>query len=115
MTQTREERKESTRRAILEAAMRMASEQSLVAVSLRRIAKEVGVVPTAFYRHFDSVEQLGLVLVDEALESLRVPLNEVRRPDLDLSTIVEDSVEVLAQHVWENPEHYAFILSLIHI
>jgi AcrR family transcriptional regulator len=47
------------------------------------VAKEVGIVPTAFYRHFESVEQLGLVLVDESFVSLRAMLRDVRRePEL---------------------------------
>ena len=54
MTETRGERKERTRRAILDAALELCEDSSLVALSLRQVAKEVGIVPTAFYRHFDS-------------------------------------------------------------
>ena len=56
MTQTRVERKERTRRAILDAALELCEDSSLVALSLRQVAKEVGIVPTGFYRHFDSIE-----------------------------------------------------------
>ena len=37
-------------------------------------------MPTAFYRHFDSIESLGLALVDESFVSLRAMLRDVRRP-----------------------------------
>ena len=71
MTQTRVERKERTRRAILDAALELCEDSSLVALSLRQVTKEVGIVPTGFYRHFDSIESLGLSLVDESFASLR--------------------------------------------
>jgi AcrR family transcriptional regulator len=73
---TRVERKERTRRAILDAALVLCENSSLAAVSLRQVAKEVGIVPTAFYRHFDSVESLGLALVDESFVSLRAMLRD---------------------------------------
>ena len=57
--ESRGERKERTRRAILDAALDLCEDSSLVALSLRQVAKEVGIVPTAFYRHFDSIEDLG--------------------------------------------------------
>ena len=93
----RAERKERTRRAILDAALVLCENSSLAAVSLRQVAKEVGIVPTAFYRHFDSVESLGLALVDESFVSLRAMLRDVRRPGTSatFSEIVDGSVETL--------------------
>ncbi|WP_278256352.1 TetR family transcriptional regulator [Nocardioides convexus] len=76
MTETRVERKERTRRAILDAALALSEETTLVALSLRQVAKEVGIVPTAFYRHFPSIEDLGLALVEESLDTLRALLRE---------------------------------------
>ena len=52
MTESRVKRKEKTRRAILDAALALSADSTLVALSLRQVAKEVGIVPTAFYRHF---------------------------------------------------------------
>ena len=42
--------------------------QSFSSISLRQVTREVGVVPTAFYRHFDDMESLGRAL---AIEELR--------------------------------------------
>src|SRR5690606_22108465 len=50
---SRAARKERTRQALLDAGLRLAADHTLAAVSLRHIAREVGIVPTAFYRHFD--------------------------------------------------------------
>lgn len=109
VTTTRTEQKERTRRAILDAALTLCEGSSLVALSLRAVAKEVGIVPTAFYRHFDSIEALGLALVEESFTSLRAMLRDVRRGSPAYGDIVDSSVEVLRAHVAESPRHFAFI------
>jgi len=110
MTETRGERKGRTRRAILDAALELCEDSSLVALSLRQVAKQVGIVPTAFYRHFDSIESLGLALVDESFVSLRAVLRDVRRSDPELKDIVDRSVDVLVEHVLAQRQHFAFIV-----
>ena len=79
--ESRLERKERTRRAILDAALELCEDSSLVALSLRQVAGRVGIVPTGFYRHFESIESLGMALVDESFASLRaMPGLDVVRP-----------------------------------
>ncbi|HEY9393797.1 MAG TPA: TetR family transcriptional regulator, partial [Nocardioides sp.] len=77
--ESRAERKLRTRRAILDATLELCTDSSLTALSLRQVAKQVGIVPTAFYRHFDSIESLGLALVEESFDSLRDLFRDVRR------------------------------------
>ena len=110
MTETRGERKERTRRAILDAALDLCEDSSLVALSLRQVAKEVGIVPTAFYRHFDSIEDLGLALVDESfvLAARDAARRTPRRPGAS-SDIVDSSVRVLVEHVHHQRAHFLFI------
>lgn len=109
--ESRIERKERTRRALLEAALRLADESTLAGVSLRQMAKEVGIVPTAFYRHFASLDDVGLTLVDESFVSLRSMLREVRRSETATSSgeIVDHSLRILVEHVRRHREHFAFI------
>ncbi|MGK2875430.1 MAG: TetR family transcriptional regulator [Nocardioides sp.] len=109
MTETRGERKERTRRAILDAALDLCEDSSLVALSLRGVAKEVGIVPTAFYRHFDSIEDLGLALVGESLDSLRSVLRDARRLAAGVEEIIDASVGVLIARVRAEEQHFAFI------
>lgn len=109
MTETRGERKERTRRAILDAALALGEDTSLSALSLRQVAKEVGIVPTGFYRHFDSIEALGLALVEEAFGSLRAMLRDVRRGDPAFGDIVDGSVAILVDHVHQQRAHFLFI------
>jgi AcrR family transcriptional regulator len=106
---TRVERKERTRRAILDAALRLSEESSLGALSLRQVAKEVGIVPTAFYRHFESIEALGLALVDESFASLRAMLRDVRRGDPAFDDMADRSINVLVEHVHRQHAHFLFI------
>jgi AcrR family transcriptional regulator len=106
---TRGERKERTRRAIMDAALALSEDSSLGALSLRQVAKEVGIVPTAFYRHFDSVEALGLALVDESFVSLRAMLLDVRRGDPAFDAMVDRSINVLVEHVHRQRAHFLFI------
>ena len=107
--ESRGERKERTRRAILDAALALCEDSSLVALSLRQVAREVGVVPTAFYRHFDSIEALGLALVDESFVSLRAMLRDVRSSDPKFDAAVDRSVTVLVEHVHQRRSHFLFI------
>ncbi|MGZ4452897.1 MAG: TetR family transcriptional regulator [Nocardioides sp.] len=112
MTETRAEQKERTRRAILDAALDLTAESGLTSLSLRSVAKEVGVVPTAFYRHFDSIDALGLALVEEAFVSLRAMLSAVRQPEVieSLVGIVDSSVRIVTEHVRAQPAHFAFLI-----
>src|ERR1700704_3569846 len=77
-TLSRQERKEATRRAIVAAALRLLDERSFSALSLREVTRQAGIVPAAFYRHFDSMEALGLVLIDESFRMLRDMLRSAR-------------------------------------
>lgn len=108
-TESRSDKKERTRRAILDAALRLTEDTGLAGLSLRQVAKEVGLVPTAFYRHFDSIDQLGLVLVEECFGSLRAMIRDVRQGNPSLGQIVDRSVEVLITHVRDEHAHFGFI------
>ena len=109
MAESRVERKERTRQSILDAALRLCEDSSLIALSLRQVAKEVGIVPTGFYRHFASIEDLGRALVDDCFVSLRAMLRDVRRDDPSYRDIVDRSVAVLHEHVRRQHSHFLFI------
>lgn len=108
-TLSREERKESTRRAIVAAALKLLDDRSFGALSLREVTREVGIVPAAFYRHFQSMEALGLALIDESFRALRDMLREARAGRLDPNRVIESSVDVLVDSVNEQREHWRFI------
>src|ERR1700742_4771728 len=106
---SREERKEATRRAIVAAALKLLDERSFSGLSLREVTREAGIVPGAFYRHFESMEALGLVLIDESFRTLRDTLREARAGKLDPNRVIESSVEILVGSVAERREHWRLI------
>ncbi|MGB3356898.1 MAG: TetR family transcriptional regulator [Mycobacterium sp.] len=106
---TRDQRKQATRRAIVEAALHLLAERSFSALSLREVTREAGIVPAAFYRHFDSMESLGLVLIDESFRTLRDMLRGARAGKLDPNRVIESSVEILVDGVQGRREHWRFI------
>ncbi|NGN92119.1 TetR family transcriptional regulator [Nocardioides sp. KC13] len=107
--ESRAERKLRTRRAILDATLELSTDSSLTALSLRQVAKQVGIVPTAFYRHFDSIESLGLALVEESFDSLRDLFRDVRRNAQADKDIVDGSIDALVDHVHRRRDHFGFI------
>lgn len=108
-TPSREERKEATRRAIIAAALKLLAETSFSGLSLREVTREAGIVPAAFYRHFESMEALGLVLIDESFRSLRETLRAARTGRLDPNRVIDSTVEILTASVTQQREHWRFI------
>lgn len=66
-------------------------------------------MPAAFYRHFDSMEALGLVLIDESFRALRDMLRGARAGRLDPNRVIESSVDILIEGVNQRREHWRFI------
>jgi AcrR family transcriptional regulator len=106
---SREERKEATRRAIIAAALKLLDDRSFGSLSLREVTREAGIVPAAFYRHFESMEALGLVLIDESFRTLRDMLRGARAGRLDPNRVIESSVEIVVASITERREHWRFI------
>jgi AcrR family transcriptional regulator len=106
------DRRRQTRRALLDAALeQMDGGYGFDSLSLRRVARAAGVVPTAFYRHFESMDELGLALVEESVATLRSMLRQARegRPEEAGSGLIARSVEILVAHVREHRRHFAFM------
>jgi AcrR family transcriptional regulator len=78
-TDGRRLRGERTRQAILSRAAQLASSEGLEAVSLQRLADELGISKSGLFAHFGSKEELQLATVDEAA---RVFTEEVLKPPL---------------------------------
>jgi AcrR family transcriptional regulator len=107
---TQAERRQQTRQALLDAALeQMDSGVSFDALSLRSVARAAGVVPAAFYRHFASMDELGLALVDESFHTLRSLLREARESGLPPKHVIRRSVEVIVEQVLAHRQHFALI------
>ncbi|MDH1262741.1 TetR family transcriptional regulator [Pseudomonas sp. GD03944] len=68
------------KRLLMDAALRLTSaSRSFSSLGLRELAREAGLNPNTFYRHFKSVDDLGLALICEVHSQLRQPLRDLRR------------------------------------
>jgi AcrR family transcriptional regulator len=106
---TQAERRQHTRQALIDAALiQMEAGDSFDSLSLRGVARAAGVVPTAFYRHFASMDELGLTLVEESFRTLRAMLREARenQPPED---VIRSSVQILIEYVRQHTQHFAFV------
>jgi AcrR family transcriptional regulator len=106
---TRQERKQRTRQALLDAALAQLEGQSFSSLSLRQVTRAAGVVPTAFYRHFEDMQELGLALIEESFRTLRAMLSEARADPRTYEHMIRNSVEILAAYVHEHDTHFRFI------
>ena len=107
--ESRQDRKERTRRAILDTALQLLETESLGSLSLRQLTKAVGIVPTAFYRHFATLDELGLALVDESFATLRSMIREVRQDAPAPEELIDRSVDVLTSQLTAHEVHFRFI------
>ncbi|MGH3715417.1 MAG: TetR family transcriptional regulator [Micromonosporaceae bacterium] len=105
----RQERKERTRQALLDAGLELVAEHGYAGLSLRQVARAVGIVPTAFYRHFQGLDELGLALVTESFGTLRAMLRSARRDITDSGRVIDQSIEILDQYVTDHEAHFRFI------
>ena len=106
MTQpSRAEQKERTRQEILDRALELAADRTFTSISLREIARAANLVPTALYRHFSSLEQIGLNLVDEGVRTLRPMLRDARRTEGS----IDKSLDVLFTYVRKNRTLFRFL------
>ncbi len=78
-------------------------------LGIREITRQAGVVPTAFYRHFRSVDDLGLQLVDELGLVLRRMMREARANVLQADKLIEESVDIFINHAQTNRSFFLFM------
>lgn len=109
----RDERKQQSRQALLDAALRLSvSGRSFSAISLREITREVGLVPAAFYRHFQNTDQLAEELIDQVavhFKSLQHQFHQIYFRDPQ-SSIVQGLDYFLAA-VEQHHEIWMFIIA----
>jgi AcrR family transcriptional regulator len=106
---SRQERKQRTRQALLDAALELLAERAFANLSLREVAKRAGIVPTAFYRHFASMDELGVALVEESMRTLRRMIRSARSNPRTYTHIIRASVRTLHEHVRAHVDHFRFL------
>jgi len=78
-----------SREDIIAAALKLLGpSRSVSTLSLREVAREAGIAPNSFYRHFRDMDELAVALIDMAGESLRQIIGEARqRATLEVSVV----------------------------
>ena len=110
----RDERKQQSRQALLDAALLLStSGRSFSSISLREVAREVGLVPTAFYRHFQDMDALGLELVDQVSLHLKSLTHQLGQSYLQYksNTKTRTSIELFVQAVDHSPRQWQFMIA----
>lgn len=111
-TPEKKEEKARTRAVLLRAALQLGAAHGFSSVGLREVAREAGIAPTSFYRHFADMEELGLALAEELVVPL---LQGVRAHTERPRTSVGEAVLGVIDHVLENaaadPELTRFLLA----
>ncbi|BFM02519.1 TetR family transcriptional regulator [Psychrobacter alimentarius] len=111
---SREQKKLQTRHAFFNAVLDLCmTGQSFSSISLRQVTREVGVVPTAFYRHFDDMESLGRALVVEELGGTLAILSDSlqigRKRSFDRQ--IAKSIQLFLYMVSDQPYYWQFLVS----
>ncbi|MGF1429549.1 TetR family transcriptional regulator [Kitasatospora sp. LaBMicrA B282] len=101
--------KEQSRRALLDAGLRLLEHQNLSGLGVRELTREAGLSPAGFYRHFRDLDELGVVLVTESLESLHLMIRKILGGQGDAEELIDGAIAVVARHVREHRAHIRFL------
>ncbi len=111
MSGIRAQQKEKTRRQLIDAALgQLSAERSFSSLSLREVAKEAGLAPTSFYRHFSDMDELGLTLVDEAGLTLRQLMRQARQRIENGGSVIQISVVTFMEFLESNGNIFRLLL-----
>ena len=83
--------------------------RSISTISLREVAREAGIAPNSFYRHFRDVDELSIALIEQAGTALRQIIGKARyRASADHS-VVRTSLEAFLEQL-DADEGYLHLL-----
>lgn len=107
----RAQQKEKTRRTLIDAAFsQLSADRSFSSLSLREVAREAGIAPTSFYRHFKDMDELGLTMVDEGGLLLRQLMRQARQRIAAEGSVVRTSVETFMEFIESSPNVFRLLL-----
>ncbi len=108
---TRAEQKLLTRRSLMDAALaQLSPDRGFGSLSLREVARQAGIAPTSFYRHFVDLDELGLVLVDEGGVALRQLMRQARKRIARDGSAISTSVDTFMEYLGKNANLFRLML-----
>jgi AcrR family transcriptional regulator len=98
-TRAREaDRAKLSKQAVVDRALALGDAEGLEALTIRRIATELGVTPMALYWHFRNKEELLAGLGDQVWSELDTDVDPAASWDLQLRGLLESLLHVLRAH-----------------
>ena len=89
-----------TKEELFQAALNLIGPQkSIASLSLREVAREAGIAPNSFYRHFKDIDELAIELIERSGGVLRKILHQARLKASRQSSIIRTSVEVFIEQL----------------
>jgi len=98
------------REDLIAAALKLVGpHRSVSTLSLREVAREAGIAPNSFYRHFRDIDELAIALIDLAGRSLRRIIGEARHRATAERSVVQTSIEAFMEQL-NSDEKFLHIL-----
>ena len=95
----------------MDAALRqLSADRGFGSLSLREVAREAGIAPTSFYRHFSDLDELGLALVDEGGVALRQLMRQARKRIARDGGVISTSVDTFMEYLSNNANLFRLML-----
>ncbi|WP_228212282.1 HTH-type transcriptional repressor FabR [Acinetobacter stercoris] len=89
-----------TKEELFQAALNLIGPQkSIASLSLREVAREAGIAPNSFYRHFKDIDELAIELIERSGLVLRQILHEARIKAIKQNSIIRSSVQVFIEQL----------------
>lgn len=83
--------------------------RSISTISLREVAREAGIAPNSFYRHFRDVDELAIALIEQAGTALRQIIGKARHRASADHSVVRTSLEAFLEQL-DADEGYLHLL-----
>ena len=100
-----------TKDELFQAALKLIGPQkSIASLSLREVAREAGIAPNSFYRHFKDIDELAIELIDSSATVLRQILLQARLKASKKSSIVRSSIEVFIEQLDADEGYLSLLL-----
>ncbi|MEB3753401.1 HTH-type transcriptional repressor FabR [Acinetobacter sp. MD2(2019)] len=100
-----------TKEELFQATLNLIGPQkSIASLSLREIAREAGIAPNSFYRHFKDIDELAIALINRAGLVLRKIIREARLQANRQDSVIRSSIEIFLQQLNDDEGNLGLLL-----
>jgi AcrR family transcriptional regulator len=110
--QRRERERQATYRAILQAALEIASENTWEAVTIRRVAERIEYSPSAIYKYFEDKEGILFALLRQGFQQQLAALERISAQERNPSARLLQIAAAYWDFAWHHPTLYQLMFDL---